>query len=1295
MDTNFIRTRGAAPRSSAPTIYFLVPDKAIAELNRNLTAGRSWQTFEKALQFKECEVVFRRIRNQKNPREPLWQAYMAMPGGIEQLQLIIVAKDAGFLVLAARLSSQRPGIDSHCADFLMVPEFIMGRQRPLVTSAYYDLLEELYELSPAAELRPRQANEEIKNWDKYLKAIEKLTKDKTVLLPVAWKENRYMRKRGTTMHFELDWKRWHEQAMQEFEKIPDLDGLINSEVGEDRVRLHWATQPVWEPAIQLQIDQLLRQSCLQWAVSPQAARWVVELKIAPLYGKSEAREKRLRELDSALRAAGLDVSRKEGRYRWKSWAEFQQWHLAVEAHADVWSHSSAPKVALKLSHPLQEDAGRQVIQRRLAQELERAGAVVSSKQADGSLGFSLPANQPFPVPEDGNWVLGQVEVVAQVQRRPQEATGEDDKDTIKWNNSQGASREGDRVTLMGKQAADLRRRYDALREGNPAFQFPDWSTLTLQYRVDLLILSQPEQWWAPVRQAIKQISGLTLNGLEVRLEPLSEAELGKLRERIQSVREGLLAEVAEITCHITFHQEDNKAIRTALQQGNARLLKLFGQDAMPTVQQEHIAVWLSRPAGQQIDKLKPLLDQVCGKDLRWTADHPEGFFETILEPDPKARKEWAEERWGDLRGCKIKFLTPAQHAEYLKEIEGKGGRYNGGLELGKLRAFQNGDPKVLVEEGAEPPKIDKVGWLLPTFIGDLAQIARLKEAMRLLLHPQGGLPIHPRLGQFIFQPNLARPISVNIDVRSDRDWQLRHALIEGELNDKQREAVWKALHAEDMVLVQGPPGTGKTTVIAEIIWQALQENPDQRILISSQSHLAVDNALERLYKQNLIRPLRVAARTGKQVEPEGRVYFAEVIEAWAKARVGSKEELENADNAVSRWIKRIHEAVEPQVPFAKAQQRWREMLSKPSPDVKGFMKDLYLANVNVVAATCLECGNSDFKKQYATQGFDYVIVDEASKATPPELMVPLVLARRVIIIGDHKQLPPMVDEGELKEVLEEIGEVELAREIEEFKISQFEKLFLGTDASLHVTLNTQYRMHDHIMRVINPFYEDEGGLVCGILDKMDLPDLRERGSRWHGLKHPQLIDDDVHLIWVEVNTPEIAHKPGYSNDGEVEAVQQVIAALLGSRGWAEYNSHFTKEEDKEIGLVSFYGKQVEKLREVVDEFKDRVPIRLRTVDKFQGMERNILIVSTVRSDTQVQEEAREGSPAAQPRPNKDIGFAKDFRRVNVAFSRARRLLVIVGNEGHFSRNNEIYQEIKRVVGRYGRRIDFTSLSPQH
>ncbi|MFM2375447.1 MAG: hypothetical protein RLZZ165_544 [Bacteroidota bacterium] len=1291
MDNLFQRTRRPPQNPDAPTIRFIVHRKAADQLDRAADTSDAWKSYEKRLQFRPCRVTFRRIPNRKKPDEPLWNAYWDLPEGGGCLRFAIVPSNSGFFVLGITPDAKKPDADGHSMEIELIPEFPAENSRGYDSSQDYPrLLGELMSLKITREFGNRAAKDEIENWNKYLQALEKVTKDKTVLLPVVWKDNRNMRGKGFVMRFELDWMRWMEGRMMALDDLPGLSGLVHREETPGRVSLHWVDKPEWDPETMAGVEAVMEDACLQWTVPPSAPRWLLHLKIKPRYGTAESRERRLRELDSSLRARGLTVSREGGRYTWGTWADYHQWLAATEAGKSIWARGEAPLVELRLCHPLNEAPGRQVATRLLVQSLTRDGADIRPAPGDGLVTFALPAGRSWTNPDEWAWGLVHVLLVAHVPVLPsadQNEKGEPLPDP-KWVGTHGVVREGGQVRLKAPDSPSLRKNYEALRLANPRFQFPEWEALQIEHQVGLRIQLQPKAWWEPIWKGIEKIGGIRINGMDLSLHPRTQAEADKVCERIQALQAELTVAHLGLRSELQFLQENPKAQQEALDRGVKRLAMQFGEDVTTTPGKGEVDVLLRRPSAQHIDSVTRSLESVCGEEMDYVMDRPEGLFETVMEPDQKARMAWAEECWPRLRGCTMKFLSESEQAEYLKEIEGKGGKYHGGQELGRLRSFRGGNPEVILEEEMEAPEVPPLGWLLPMFIGDLAQIARLKAAMRLLIHPEGGLPVNRRLGQFIFEPGRAHPIPPGIDVQSDRDWQLKHALINRGLNEMQREAVWKALHAEDLMLVQGPPGTGKTTVIAEIVWQVLQEDPSRRILISSQSHLAVDNALERLSKQNLIRPLRIAARSGKQVEPEGRVYFAEVIEAWAKAPHGSPEHQENADNAVSRWMKRILGDVQHQEKFAQAQQRWRELLSKPTPDIKSFMKGIYLDNVNVVAATCLECGNRDFKDRYEEEGFDYVIVDEASKATPPELMVPLILAKRVIIIGDHRQLPPMLDERELQEVLVEIGEKKLAAEIDAFKVSQFEKLFMGIDPSLHVTLRIQYRMHEDIMRVINPFYHEEGGLECGITAEMDVPDLSLRGSRWHGLSHAQLLSPDDHLVWVEVNSPEIAHHPGYSNDGEVEAVRRVMECLVGSAGWREYDGHFKCEEDREIGIISFYGKQVEKLREVVEEFRKRVPIRLRTVDKFQGMERNIMIVSTVRSDTQLREDAQQGSPA---RPNTDIGFAKDYRRVNVAFSRARRLLIIVGNEGHFADNHEIYGEIRKIVGRYGQRLDIKAI----
>ena len=352
---------------------------------------------------------------------------------------------------------------------------------------------------------------------------------------------------------------------------------------------------------------------------------------------------------------------------------------------------------------------------------------------------------------------------------------------------------------------------------------------------------------------------------------------------------------------------------------------------------------------------------------------------------------------------------------------------------------------------------------------------------------------------------------------------------------KQLEAVAKTLIAKDLALIQGPPGTGKTTVIAEIIWQTLRRDPQAKILITSQTNLAVDNALERIKGKKLVRPIRIG-NTDK-FEDEGKVYSNERIKDWIKAKTDSVEEEQNSDNAVCEWIENVKAKSSEEEKYSKAIAKWKKGLDEKDLLIKNTFSNAYYKYVNVFAATCSECGSPRFSEAYQNtfqknsenQGepeFDIVIMDEASKATPPELVLPLTLGKKVVIIGDHKQLPPMMDEREFSEALEAVGAKNLIEHWtkDDYKVSQFEKLFMNAPKNFVASLDTQFRMHEQIMNCISQFYTDqeelEHGLICGIKSEMNVPDFNVKASRWHGIKSEPFIDTKHHAIWVNVETPE-------------------------------------------------------------------------------------------------------------------------------------------------------------------------------
>lgn len=670
----------------------------------------------------------------------------------------------------------------------------------------------------------------------------------------------------------------------------------------------------------------------------------------------------------------------------------------------------------------------------------------------------------------------------------------------------------------------------------------------------------------------------------------------------------------------------------------------------------------------------------------------------------------------NIRQASFKYYTQEEYNRLLNERKAKGEGYDTreGVMLGTL-VHKEGDnftfkitQEFLTLMDTKGAGAFHGGYIRPIFPGELTNISRMVHAMHKITTPEkDGFPANPNISNFIFDPTATRmPISDIQTIKNRILENLNEPLLRNQ--PKQLEAVAKALAAQDIAIIQGPPGTGKTTVIAEIIWQTLLANNEARILITSQTNLAVDNALERLKGKRMVRPIRIG--NIEKFENEGKAYSDSRLRMWETAAVGSEEESFHKDNAIRAWIESVRQSVSDDAELAEPLKKWRDCLSKNVDIVKKAFSKQYNQNINIFAATCSECGSRRFFEIYnqiynasadkATEPeFDLVIMDEASKATPPELVLPLTLGKKVIVIGDHKQLPPMIDSDEFAEALGTMGAQALADELsqEELKVSQFEKLFTNAPDFAITSLDTQFRMHEQIMNCISQFYEDqkelENGLVCGIQDTQDIPDLNNKASRWHGLALMPFIEPETHVIWVNVDTPEQQYKnsTSYHNEGEVKAIQIVLRALTKAEGFAEYYDSLAKEEDKEIGVITYYMSQMRAIRNALypsldkyqwsnfERFKSNnefnIPFRINTVDRFQGMERNIVIVSTVRSNKLMRDDGQLLPNVKYPSA---LGFAKELQRINVGFSRAKRLLIVIGNKEHFSNKPEYAKAIERM-----------------
>ena len=703
---------------------------------------------------------------------------------------------------------------------------------------------------------------------------------------------------------------------------------------------------------------------------------------------------------------------------------------------------------------------------------------------------------------------------------------------------------------------------------------------------------------------------------------------------------------------------------------------------------------------------------------------------------------------------------------------------------------------------SNPGKIDSVHANL---IGDRAKLDWLEEAISKLKgepadndnennNYPNSTPVNGKISEFIFDSSKAEPIEKYEDkdiagTQEFKDFDRTSVL---QLNDSQKKAVLKGINAPDLCVLQGPPGTGKTTVISELIWQHIKRDQNACLLLTSETNVAVDNALEKLMNEkavnpsmarflSLIKPLRFGK--ANKFEEEGKRYSIERIEKWIDDGADIEDDYEEEildedptiadeeatvdvnDNIVQHWMNRIASRCKSNDPrYAQVLKDWTTNLAMPDKETKILFRDLYYKHVNVVGSTCSSTGSPGFLLEYlrtfknlkpedfsyvrstlhrwkknrpgetsinqlaetfgcdedlsyseaieeikeaCTIKFDAVIMDEASKATPPELLMPLCFGQKCIVIGDHRQLAPMLNEKSFKEALLELGTNKakaLAEEIDRDFVdtSQFRRMILNKKISptIKATFNLQYRMHPAINDVIKQFYmaDESGGLKCGLdPNHVDSPDLGNPQSRYHGFRSKGFITPDTHTIWVNVETPEDSEGSSTINAGEIDAINVILEKLSRAEGFKEYMNHwdtlkeeYKRNEEKEIGVISFYGRQVGRIKRDVRPRAKEMGLRLKvnTVDKFQGMERDIVIVSTVRSNVAVN--------GTGVKENTKVGFADSPERLNVALSRARRLLIVVGNRKFFSNIKDkegkyLYLNAIKEIERSGKVIEYTDL----
>ncbi|MGB9590387.1 MAG: AAA domain-containing protein, partial [Candidatus Hydrothermia bacterium] len=254
--------------------------------------------------------------------------------------------------------------------------------------------------------------------------------------------------------------------------------------------------------------------------------------------------------------------------------------------------------------------------------------------------------------------------------------------------------------------------------------------------------------------------------------------------------------------------------------------------------------------------------------------------------------------------------------------------------------------------------------------------------------------------------------------------------------------------------------------------------------------------------------------------------------------------------------------------------------------------------------------------------FDLMVIDEATQATEPSTLIPLIKAKRAVLAGDHRQLPPTI----------------LSREAEKggLGVSLFERM-IGLHPEASALLDTQYRMHPDIMEFpAGTFYRGELRTADG-LEKMKLSGLLAFPA-----ENPVLDDRPVVFLDTGGRSREKRRRgsPSRHNPGEADAVRKLVKELLG-----------LGLDPSQLGVIAPYDDQVKLLKEILPN-----GVEVRTVDGFQGREKEVIILSLVRSNQTGR-----------------IGFLNDRRRLNVAITRARRKLIVIG-DGRTLSSDRVYKD---------------------
>ena len=465
------------------------------------------------------------------------------------------------------------------------------------------------------------------------------------------------------------------------------------------------------------------------------------------------------------------------------------------------------------------------------------------------------------------------------------------------------------------------------------------------------------------------------------------------------------------------------------------------------------------------------------------------------------------------------------------------------------------------------------------------------------------------------------------------------------LNESQQAAVRHVMSAQDVAIIHGPPGTGKTTTLVQAILETIRR--ERRVLVCAPSNTAVDLLTEKLAERgvNVIRmgnPSRVSELL-LQHTLDARVM---AHPSYAKMHAMRQTAEQHRNTAKDRASARTRSfSVDERLHRQQLLEEARTLIQAAN-ELERFITADVLESVQVITSTLVGASNRNIK--HLT--FDTVFIDEAAQALEPGCWIAVAKGERVVLAGDHHQLPPTVKSDKA------------ARE--GLRETLFEKCIKRQPDTARM-LNVQYRMHEHIMAFSSEqFY---GGQLEAHIS------VRHAGLQAYDERFaPDLPVEFIDTAGLGLSEVTIHESRSTANPEEADLLLKRLAQLLQRLEPHDPAMHDHAQKPLTIGVIAPYRAQINYLKDAIEDndalngFLQHRMLSVGTVDSFQGQERDIIAISLTRSN-----------------PHGEIGFLADIRRLNVGMTRARRKLLLVGDSSTLSAHvffKDFLAYVKRVGG---------------